>query len=57
MATEDPVATIITEQKKPPKIKWFRTLQLTGSRSTFEFPSRVNLSHPSLYCTQQYVQD
>ena len=22
----------------------------TGSRSTFEFPSRVNLSGPSLYC-------
>ena len=24
---------------------------VTGSRSTFEFPSRVNLSGPSLYCT------
>ena len=23
---------------------------ITGSRSTFEFPSRVNLSGPSLYC-------
>ena len=23
----------------------------TGSRSTFEFPSRVNLSGPSLYCS------
>ena len=23
---------------------------LKGSRSTFEFPSRVNLSGPSLYC-------
>ena len=25
--------------------------QVRGSRSTFEFPSRVNLSGPSLYCT------
>ena len=25
--------------------------QPTGSRSTFEFSSRVNLSSPSLYCT------
>ena len=25
----------------------------TGSRSTFEFPSRVNLSGPSLYCIAQ----
>ena len=25
--------------------------RLTGSRSTFEFPSRVNLSSPCLYCT------
>jgi len=25
-------------------------LTITGSRSTFEFPSRVNLSDPSLYC-------
>ena len=24
---------------------------VTGSRSTFEFPSRVNLSSPNLYCT------
>ena len=24
---------------------------ITGSRSTFEFPSRVNLSDHSLYCT------
>ena len=24
---------------------------VTGSRSTFDFPSRVNLSGPSLYCT------
>ena len=29
----------------------------TGSRSTFEFPSRVNLSGPSLYCTLLYGQD
>ena len=26
----------------------------TGSCSTFEFPSRVNLSRPSLYCTWLY---
>ena len=26
-------------------------MQYTGSRSTFEFPSRVNLSGLSLYCT------
>ena len=26
-------------------------ISVTGSRSTFEFPSRVNLSGPSLYCT------
>ena len=30
--------------------KKFRALT-TGSRSTFEFPSRVNLSGPSLHCT------
>ena len=29
----------------------------SGSRSTFEFPSRVNLSGPSLYCTWLYGQD
>ena len=27
-----------------------RKLKLTGSLSTFEFPSRVNLYGPSLYC-------
>ena len=26
---------------------------ITGSRSTFEFSSRVNLSGPSLYCIAQ----
>ena len=26
---------------------------IPGSRSTFEFPSRVNLSGPSLYCIVQ----
>ena len=30
---------------------------IKGSRSTFKFPSRVNLSGPSLYCTQLYGQD
>ena len=29
----------------------------TGSRSTFEFPSRVNLSGPGLYFTWLYGQD
>ena len=29
----------------------------TGSRSTFEFPSRVILSGPSLCCTQLYGQE
>ena len=28
----------------------FYVLILHGQRSTFEFPSRVNLSVPSLYC-------
>ena len=31
----------------------FSSIHTTGSRSTFEFPSRVNLSGPSLYCTGQ----
>ena len=34
-------------------IRWFHKLEslcITGSRSTFEFPSRVNLSGSSLYC-------
>ena len=30
---------------------------ITGSRSKFEFPSRVNLSGPSLNCTKLYGQD
>ena len=29
----------------------FAALHHRGSRSTFEFPSQVNLSGPSLYCT------
>ena len=29
----------------------------TGSRSTFKFPSRVNLSGPCLYGTSLYGQD
>ena len=31
----------------------FSCIHTTGSRSTFEFPSRVYLSGPSLYCTGQ----
>ena len=27
---------------------------VTGSRSTFEFPSRVYLSGPNLYCTPEH---
>ena len=27
--------------------------EVTGSRSTFVFPSRVNFSGPSLYCIAQ----
>ena len=32
-------------------------VQHTGSRSTFEFPSRVKLSSPSVHCTQLCGQD
>ena len=32
------------------KLNHFSLCKNTGSRSTFEFPSRVNLSGPSLYC-------
>ena len=35
------------ESKKLCKIM---SLYFTGRRTTFEFPSRVNLSGPSLYC-------
>ena len=33
---------------------WRKNNHTTSSRSTFEFPSRVNLSGPSLYCTSPW---
>ena len=39
------------------QLYFFLHANFAGSRSTFEFPSWVNLSGPRLYCTLLYGQD